>query len=104
MAKKLTDELFPLAAFLATSARGGLEEGIFTTTFRLVDTISRLMKIFPEVLEDPFFRDVADFLDRNQNRAYLMSEEEYEKFLDDLLRRFANEICKRNGVEHQTAR
>ena len=102
-ATKLDRDLFPLTAFLATAARGGLEEGIFSATFRLVDTISRLLKIFPELLEDQFFHDLAAFLNKNQNKAYLMSEAEYEKFLDDLLRRFAVEVCKRNGVEHQTS-
>ena len=34
--------------------------------------------------------------------AYLLSEEEYTEFLDGLLRRFATEACKRNGIDLQT--
>lgn len=92
-------DLFPFAVFLATAARSGLEEGVFPTTFRLVDAISRLMEIFPELLEDEFFNDIAGFLKNSLNQAYLMSEKEYELFLDDLLQRFAKEVCKRNGVK-----
>ena len=52
-------DLFPLTTFLATAARGGLEEGVFTATYRLVDTIRRLLELFPESLEDPFFREIS---------------------------------------------
>ncbi len=92
-------DLFPLTTFLATAARGGLEEGVFTATYRLVDTIRRLLELFPESLEDPFFREIDELLKKNLNKAYLMSEEEYTVFLDDLLRRFASEVLKRNGLE-----
>lgn len=96
-------DLFPLMAFLATAARGGLEEGVFSATFRLADTIGRLLQIFPELLDDPFYRDVAMFLEENLSKAYLMSEQQYEKFLDELLRRFARQVRIRNGVDEQTA-
>lgn len=92
-------DLFPLTTFLATAARGGLEEGVFTTTYRVVDTIRRLMELFPEALEDPFFHEINELLKNNLDRAYLMSEDEYTAFLDDLLRRFASEIRKRNGLD-----
>ena len=92
-------DLFPLTTFLATAARGGLEEGVFTATYRLVDTIRRLLELFPESLEDPFFREIDELLKKDLNKAYLMSEEEYTAFLDDLLRRFASEVRKRNGLD-----
>jgi hypothetical protein len=92
-------DLFPLLTFLSTAALGGLEEGVFTATYRLVDTIRRLLELFPEYLRDPFFKDLNEVLESNLSRAYLMSEEEYTAFLDDLLRRFAAEVRKRNGLE-----
>jgi len=92
-------DLFPLATFLATSARGGLEEGVFTATYRLADTIRRLLELFPDLLEDPFFREIDGLLKRDLSKAYLMSEEEYTTFLDELLRRFASEVRKRNGLD-----
>jgi hypothetical protein len=85
--------------FLATAARGGLEEGVFTATYRLVDTIRRLLELFPGYLEDPFFQELNETLETNLNRAYLMSEVEYTAFLDDLLGRFAKQVRKRNGLE-----
>jgi Family of unknown function (DUF6092) len=91
-------DLFPLMTFLSTAARGGLEEGVFTATYRLVDTIRRLLELFPRYLEDPFFHELHEVLETNLNKAYLMSEEEYTAFLDDLLRRFAAEVRKRNGL------
>jgi hypothetical protein len=91
-------DLFPLVTFLATSARGGLEEGVFTATYRLVDAIRRLME-FPEQLENPFFRDLNERLKTDLGRAYLMSEVEYTSFLDDLLGRVASEVRRRNGLE-----
>ena len=91
-------DLFPLMTFLSTAARGGIEEGVFTATYRLVDTIRRLLELFPQYLEDPFFRELHDVLEANLNKAYLMSEDEYTAFLDDLLGRFAVEVRKRNGL------
>jgi hypothetical protein len=84
--------------FLATAARGGLEEGVFTATYRLVDTIRRLLELFPGYLQDPFFRELNETLKTNLNKAYLMSEVEYTAFLDDLLGRFAQEVRNRNGL------
>ena len=92
-------DLFPLTTFLATAARGGLEEDVFTATYRLVDTIRRLLELFPELLEDPFFREIDELLKKNLNKAYLMSEVEYTAFLDDLLHHFASEVRKRNGLD-----
>jgi hypothetical protein len=92
-------DLFPLMTFLSTAARGGLEEGVFTATYRLVDTIRRLLELFPEYLRDPFFQELNEVLKNNLNKAYLLSEDEYTSFLDDLLRRFAAEVRKRNGLE-----
>jgi hypothetical protein len=91
-------DLFPLMTFLSTSARGGLEEGVFTATYRLVDTIRRLLELFPEYLQDPFFAELNEELKTNLNKAYLMSEAEYTAFLDNLLGRFAREVRRRNGL------
>lgn len=99
---RFNEELFSLTAFLASAARSGLEEGVFATTYRLVDTISRLLELFPELLEDEFFSELDILLKENMTTAYHLSEEEYTEFLDNLLRRFAIEICKRNGIAEQT--
>ncbi len=99
---RFNEDVFSLTAFLAGSARSGLDEGVFAATYRLVDTISRLLELFPELLEDEFFSELNILLKENMTTAYLLSEEEYTEFLDDLLRRFATEVCKRNGIDVQT--
>ena len=93
--------MFSLTAFLASAARSGLEEGVFAATLRLVDTISRLLDLFPELLEDEFFNETNVLLKENLTTTFLLSEEEYIEFLDNLLRRFATEVCKRNGIGEQ---
>ncbi|HEX9722989.1 MAG TPA: DUF6092 family protein, partial [Vicinamibacteria bacterium] len=70
----------------------------FTATYRLVDTIRRLLELFPEHLQDPFFHEMNEILKTNLNKAYLMSEDQYTTFLDDLLGHFASEVRKRNGL------
>ena len=97
--RRFNEELFSLTAFLASSARSGLDEGVFAATLRLIHTISRLLDLFPELLEDEFFSELHILLKQNMTTAYLLSEEEYTEFLDDLLRRFATEVCKRNGID-----
>jgi hypothetical protein len=58
-----------------------------------------LLELFPDYLRDPFFQELNEVLKNNLNKAYLLSEDEYTAFLDDLLRRFAGEVRKRNGLE-----
>ena len=100
--KKLDQDLFPLFAFLASAARSGIDEGVYTATLRLVDTISRLLEVFPELKEEPFFKDIDGFVREKMSKAYLASPEEYIAFLDELLRQFAVEVSKRNGIETET--
>ena len=97
--KKLDQDLFPVFAFLASAARSGIDEGVYTATLRLVETISRLLEVFPELKDDPFFKDVDGFVQDKMSKAYLASTEEYTAFLDELLRQFAVEVSKRNGIE-----
>ena len=99
--RKLDQDLFPVFAFLASAARSGIDEGVYPTTLRLVDTISRLLEVFPELKEVPFFQDIEGFLRNKMHKAYLLSTEEYIEFLDELLRQFAVEVSKRNGIEPQ---
>lgn len=95
---KQLEALFDFATFLATGARGSLEEGVFTASFRLIDAIQKLLAIFPSLKEDPFFAELSGVLDQEFRKAYFMTEDEYKSFLDEVVRRFANEIRKRNGL------
>ena len=91
--------VFDYATFLANSARGSIQEGVFSASLRLIDALSRLSQIVPEIVEnDPFLKEIAEFANQGKVTSFLESRDDYIKFLDDLLRRFAIEIKKRNGL------
>jgi hypothetical protein len=99
-AKKARDEkVFDFATFLANSARGSLEEGVFSASLRLVDALSRLAALFPdEVSNDQFLREITDYARTGMTRNFLGSRESYVNFLDEMIRKFAREIKRRNGL------
>ena len=92
-------ELFEFIVFLAGSARGSIEEGVFSASLRLIDAIPRLLAIFPELWDDPFFVEIADLAGTRVRHAYLQSETEYLKALDDIVARSAREIRRRSGID-----
>jgi hypothetical protein len=91
--------LFECIVFLATAARGTLEEGVFTASFRLVDAIRRLLAMFPGLAGEPFFAALSDIIDRRFRTAYHQSEAEYVKVLDDILETAAREIRRRCDLD-----
>jgi Family of unknown function (DUF6092) len=94
-----SDSVFDYATFLANSARGSLEEGVFSSSLRLIDALGRLPQILPEsIMSDPFLKEITEFADRGKTTSFLESREAYIKFLDEILKRFAQEIKKRNGL------
>jgi hypothetical protein len=95
---KRDDALFQYASFLATSARGTLEEGVFVGSFRLIDAIIKLVGLFPQLRDDAFFAPLLAKLDAGFRRAYFMEEAEYKAFLDEVVVMFANEIRRREGL------
>jgi hypothetical protein len=97
------DELFALTVFLATSARGSIEEGVFTASYRLIDAIRRLLAAFPEFTEEPFFAELAEIAGDRFRAAYLGSEAEYLKALDAIVAHAAREIRLRAGMDAPAA-
>ncbi len=91
-------ELFEFTVFLATSARGAVEEGVFTASYRLVDAIRRLLAIFPYLEDDPFFAEIADVTGDRFRSAYLRSEADYLKALDEIVACAAREIRRRTEI------
>ena len=87
-------EFLKVLSFLAASARGCVDEPPLYGPFRLVDAISRLIdfvlreKVLPE---SEFLVDIRKFVDENKFKV-MLSEEEFVKFLDELVRRFAREL------------
>ena len=93
------EQVFDYATFLANSARGSLNEGVFSASLRLVDALSRLSVLFPEQIEkDEFLKEMTEYAKKGMTKNFLGSREEYLSFLDDMLRRFAREIKRRNGL------
>lgn len=87
-------EFIKVLSFLAASARGCVDEPPLYGPFRLVDAISRLIdfvlreKVLPE---NKFLVDIKKFIDENKFKV-MLSEEEFVKFLDELVKRFAREL------------
>lgn len=90
-----SDAVFELTAFLVAAARGSLEEGVFTASYRLLDTVRRLTIAFPELLQDTFHHSLETALADGLSKAYLQSEEDYRRFLDELLGTVGEEARRR---------
>lgn len=105
MGKEKTDGdkyLFDLSVFLATSARGCVEEPHLYGPFRLVDALSRLAEL-PKyatcLKEDPFLLKMKRVVD--EKKFLVVSDTEtFKAFLDSLVREFAKEL-KRRSLERR---
>jgi len=94
--------LFDLAVFLATSARGCVEEPHLYGPFRLVDALSRLIEL-PKyatcIKEDKFLAKMKRVID--EKKFLVVSDREaFKAFLDSLVREFAKEL-KRRSLERR---
>lgn len=95
--KSTKDYLFELTAYMASSARGCLEEPPSYGTFRLIDALSRVLKIqefLPDSERDPFLEKVREDIERNK---FLKSSnpEAFVRFLDNLILELAKEAKRR---------
>lgn len=94
--------LFDLAVFLATSARGCVEEPHLYGPFRLIDALSRLIEL-PKyaacIKEDPFLAKMKRVI--NEKKFLVVSDAEaFKVFLESLVREFAKEL-KRRSLERR---
>ncbi len=83
--------LLEFIAFLAASARNCLDEPPLYGSLRLADAISRLIKLAPQIpgyVDDPAFRELADFIDKGKVTV-MRSREEYAAFLEQLVEKIA---------------
>ncbi len=95
--RSVKEYLFELAAYMASSAKGCLEEPPSYGTFRLIDALGRVLKIqeyLPDGEKDPFLEELMGDIERNK---FLKSSnpEAFERFLDDLILKLAREAKKR---------
>ena len=97
--KDREDKVFDFFAFLVTSARGSLEEGVFTASLRLIDAAGRLPDLFTsQSRDDKFLKEIQSKIREGMTKDYLGSEERYIAFLDSLLENVALEVRKRNNL------
>lgn len=93
--------LFGLAMYMLTSARGLVDEPTMYGPLRLVESISRLIEL-PEyascIKQDSFLSAMKRKVDKNKFEV-MASEEKFVNFLDELIREFAAEMKRREGME-----
>ncbi len=101
-AKQSAEEyVFGLAMYMLTSARGLVDEPRMYGPLRLVESISRLVEL-PEfascIKRDSFLGAMKRKIDQNKFEV-MASEERFVNFLDELIREFAAELKRREGIE-----
>ena len=94
--KRITgdDYLLELAAFLATSARGCIDEPPIYGPFRLIDGLSRLIdlpKYATCLKDDDFLRKIK--ADIEEKKFSVMSDtEEFQSMLDSVVRQLTKQL------------
>ena len=97
--KKVTGDeyLFEIAVFLATSARGCMDEPPLYGPFRLIDGLSRLIdlpKYAPCLSDDAFLKRMKAEIDEKKFLV-MFDPEGFRKFLDELVYQFSRELKER---------
>ncbi len=90
---------FDLVSFLVSSARGALEEGVYTASLRLIEAAGRLAALAADHESDEFLRAVGGDIRGGATTSYLRSADEYVAFLDGVLASVATEVRRRNGLD-----
>lgn len=97
--KKLTgnDYLFEIAVFLATSARGCIDEPPLYGPFRLLDALSKLTDL-PEYATglnpDPFLKEIKAIVDEKKFLV-MYDVDGFQRAIDEIVEKFAKELKKR---------
>jgi hypothetical protein len=92
---QLKDErLFEHVLYLVASARDCLDEPLIYGPFRMIEGVSRLIDAFPE---DSFLDEAKGLIDREKYEV-MGDRDRFSAWLDELLRQFAAEAKRRNGV------
>jgi len=97
--KKVTGDeyFFEIAVFLATSARGCMDEPPLYGPFRLIDGLSRLIdlpKYTPCLSDDAFLKRMKAEIDEKKFLV-MFDQEGFRKFLDELVYQFSKELKER---------
>jgi len=95
----LEEVIFELALFLLTAARGCVEEPQMYGPLRLMDAVTRLADLYSRsnlLKRDEFLLQAKRKINENLDRV-MVSEEEFVKFMDDMVREFTEEMLRRYG-------
>jgi nitroreductase len=93
------EHIFELALFLLTAARGCVEEPQIYGPLRLLDAIGRLVDLYSKtdlLKRDEFLIEARKKVDEGMDRV-MVSNEEFVKFMDEMVRSFTDEMIKRYG-------
>ena len=101
MRKEVTgnEYFFEILVFLATSARGCVDEPPLYGPLRLIDALSRLVdlpKYAPCLKEDKFLKRVKAEIDEKKFLV-MFDPEKFKEFLDDVVHQFTKELKKRTA-------
>ena len=91
--------LFDYAVFLVTAARGIPNEPRHYGAIRLLDAVSKMAELYSTTTAlkpDPFLMETKMKIDTKLDTA-MVSEEEFMKFIDNLVNAFTHELMKRNA-------
>jgi len=91
------DYLFEVAVFLATSARGCIDEPPLYGPFRLLDALSKLA-VFPEYARgldpDTFLKEIKAIVDEKKFLV-MYDVDGFKRAIDEIVEKFAKELQKR---------
>jgi Family of unknown function (DUF6092) len=88
------DRLFEHVLYLVASARDCLDEPLIYGPFRMIEGVSRVIEGFP----DGGFLDEAKSRIDGEKYQVMGDRERFAAWLDELLRQFAAEAKRRNGI------
>ena len=90
--------MFEFASFLASAARGSIDEGGLGASFRFLDALSQLPEVGKDARDDKFLVEMSKLVKKRMNIDFLVAREEYIALLDEVLTRFGKEIRRRDGL------
>lgn len=95
--EKARELLFRHLCFLVSSAAGLVDEPRLYGPFRLMDAAERVIDVMSELgLADSFLADLRDFIAREKDKV-MTDEPGFLAFLDQAVRRLAEELPRRFG-------
>ena len=96
MNEQISQGVFDYTLFLLTAARGCVDEPHMYGPLRLVDAVSRIIDIFSRanLIQDPFLTNLKKKIDEKKF-VVMESEDEFVKFIDDLIATSVEEMKRR---------